>query len=98
LSEPHVQISEEYAAELEQQQLPVEMDALAQKHEGAHQSALQRFDRDKFGTESGASAGTLRYSIHAFKRSAIKRSATSACNFFFVFGNATVLSHANRDV
>jgi len=53
-------ISEEYAAELEQQQLPVEMDALAQKHEGAHQSALQRFDRDKFGTESGASAGTLR--------------------------------------
>jgi hypothetical protein len=61
-----LQLSEEYAGALEEQQLPVEMAALHEKHEAALHSALQRFDRDKFGTESGASAGTLRWEFQQY--------------------------------
>ena len=45
---------------MESQALPVEVAMLEDQHKSASEEALRRFDREKFGTETGASVGILR--------------------------------------
>ena len=45
---------------MESQILPVEIATLEEQHKRALEEALRRFDREKFGTETGASVGKLR--------------------------------------
>lgn len=66
LSSCRVQISEGYAAELERHVLPLEAEVLEEIHTLAYSKALVRFDKEKFGTESGANAGSLRWSNDLF--------------------------------
>ena len=45
---------------MEAQRLPLEESALEELHQRVSAEALQRFDKDKFGSETGASVGKLR--------------------------------------
>ena len=56
-----LQLGEDYTAKMESQVLPVEIVMLESQHKVASEEALRRFDREKFGTETGASAGKLRW-------------------------------------
>lgn len=55
-----MQISEDYKADLEGHDLPLEAETLQTIHSNAFSAALLRFDREKFGSEAVASAGSLR--------------------------------------
>ena len=55
-----MQLAEQYTATMEAQILPVEIVMLEDQHRVASEEALRRFDREKFGTETGASSGMLR--------------------------------------
>ena len=50
---------------MERQKLPMEVPALEGYHEKAAAESLIAFDRERFGTESGAGVGKLR-SVHHF--------------------------------
>ena len=56
----YLQVSERYARQLDEQELPVEEEMLDARHDGALANALQQFDAEKFGNEEGASASSLR--------------------------------------
>ena len=60
-SSDSLQLSEKYTATLESHPLPMEMADLEAHHANISSQALQSFDKEKFGTESGASSGSLRY-------------------------------------
>ena len=55
-----LQLTEQYAAELESQVLPVELEDLEGVHQTAMEQAVLRFDSEKFGTEASESTGSLR--------------------------------------
>ena len=55
-----LQLTEQYAAELERQVLPVELEDLEGVHQTAMEQAVLRFGAEKFGTEASESTGSLR--------------------------------------
>lgn len=54
------QVSEQYTSEMVGRRLPMEVADLEEQHATVAAAALQRFDREKFGSETGASVGKLR--------------------------------------